>query len=298
MYIKLHLSKLRIGRRASCALALSMVMILAVSCSHSGKPSASPVASATASPAPTAPSAIDLLTKAGTAAKEMKKYAYDLQLTQNLSGEGEGGNSSVNVHMQGRAELGPLKLDQTIQSDIDGEKSSLRAILVPDAYYMYDPEFKEWSKLSKGQTADILKTLSDLQINPAQSLQDVQTLGSGLKAKQSGDSYTISYEGAGVEAKTFLDKVLESTLDLSGMDPKIRKTIKLDTMHVELTLDSARQWPLSYQINSVMTVEYQAGKPSTLEQTISGTYSQHNSSAAVVIPEEAKKAPELDPPMD
>jgi DNA-binding protein YbaB len=300
MNLSLQRAKFRIGRPAASFLVLIAAALLAVSCSHEGAPSGS---SASASPAvpvqtPAAPTAADLLSKAQTAAQQMKKYAFQLELTQHLSGEGEGGNSSVNVNMQGRAELGPLKLDQTIKSDIDGEVSSLRAILMPDAYYMYDQQFEEWSKLSKEQTKDIVKTLSDLQVNPAKSLEQIHALGSGLKAQQNGETYSIGYDGNGAEAKAFLDNVLESTLDLSGMDPKIRGSIKLDSLHVELVLDAAHQWPLSYRIDSVMTVEYEPGKPSTLEQIISGTYTHHNASAAVVIPKEAKQAPELDAPLD
>jgi hypothetical protein len=290
--------RLRIGRLSAAALAVAAAVTL-TSCSHSAKPEATASSAPPASPPKAEWTAADLLEQADAAAQAMKKYAFELQLTQHLSGESEGGNSSVDVNMKGRAELGPLKLDQTIKSNIDGEESSIRSILMPKAYYMYDPDFKEWSKLSKAQTADIMKTMSDLQVNPAKSVEDIRALGSGLQAKSNGDTFTIRYDGAGAEAKSFLDKILQSTLDLSGMDPKIRSSIKLDSMHVELSLDSAHKWPMSYKIDSVMTVEYEAGKPSTLEQSISGSYSQHNASEAVVVPEEAQKAPELDPaPMD
>ncbi|TJY41865.1 hypothetical protein E5161_11725 [Cohnella pontilimi] len=288
----------RIRRLSAAALALAAAIILA-SCSNSAKPQETASSAPPPSPSKAELTAADLLDQAEAAAQQMKKYAFELELIQHLSGEGEEGNSSVNVNMKGRAELGPLKLDQTIKSDIDGEESSIRSILVPEAYYMYDPEFEEWSKLSASQTSDIMKTLSDLQVNPAQSILDIRALGAGLQAKPQGDTFTIRYDGAGVEARTFLDKILESTLDLSGMDPKVRNSIKLDSMQVELLLDAARKWPISYRIDSVMSVEYVKGKPSTLEQSISGSYSQHNASEGIVVPEEAKNAPELDPaPMD
>ncbi|RIE04144.1 DUF6612 family protein [Cohnella faecalis] len=119
-------------------------------------------------------SADEWLTKAEDAAKQLKKYGFELNLNQKMSGESAGSNSTVKLDMQGRAELGPLKLDQTNKSDIDGEKSSLRAILVPDAYYMYSDEFKEWSKLSKEETANVVRTLSSLQINLAESIEGVR----------------------------------------------------------------------------------------------------------------------------
>jgi hypothetical protein len=273
---------------------LTAVVLVLGSCSSAGAPSASSASTASSSPSPTASSADEILTQAAAAAQGMKNYAFDMKLTQHLKGSSVDGNSNVQVDMQGRAELGPLKLDQTIKNDIDGQASTLRSILVPGAYYMYDPEFQEWSKLSQKDTTDMVKTLSDFQIDPSKSLGRLRALGGGLKAETGKERDTISYVGNGPEARAFLDSVLESTLDLSGMDAKVRQSIKLRNLRVALTLDPAKHWPVTYRIESQMTVEYEAGKPSTLDQTLAGTYSKPNGSSAVVVPDDAKKAPLVD----
>ncbi|MFC5701544.1 DUF6612 family protein [Cohnella faecalis] len=274
------------------------VIIFCAACSSSKGEASSSAASPSATSSAQQSSADEWLTKAEDAAKQLKKYGFELNLNQKMSGESAGSNSTVKLDMQGRAELGPLKLDQTNKSDIDGEKSSLRAILVPDAYYMYSDEFKEWSKLSKEETANVVRTLSSLQINLAESIEGVRGLGSALAVKPSGDEIAISYNGNGPEALTFLESVLESTLDLSSMEPSVRDTIKIDSLEVLVKLDAQHHWPLSYRIDSVLTVEYEPGKPSTLEQSLEAFYSNHNATEPVVVPEEAKNAPELDPSLE
>ncbi|MBW5445969.1 hypothetical protein GE107_07835 [Cohnella sp. CFH 77786] len=289
----------RSGRLVLAVIAACACMAGVAACASSGSPAVTPSASA---PTPVTPkpsaspgsSATQVLEQAREAAQGLKRYAFEMDLVQHLAGPGAEGNSAVSVKMQGRAELGPLKLDQQIKSDMDGQTYSIRAILVPDAYYVYEPEIEEWTKTPKQETAEIKKTLSDFQANPAKALQAVGSLGSGLQTERNGGRDIIRYEGKGAPASAFLENVLESTLDLSGMDPKVRKTIKLESLKVELALDANKHWPLSYKIESSMTVEYEAGKPSTLTQTLSGTYSKHNASENVTVPKAALEAPEPD----
>ncbi|WP_276353449.1 DUF6612 family protein [Cohnella caldifontis] len=288
-------------RRLLVAAVLAGSVLTAAACSSPDSPvsspasASSPIASPSASAQPGQADARELLAQAREAAKTMKNYEFKLRMTQKLKTGTAANDSDVSVDMEGRAELGPLKLDQQVSSVTDGQAYSIRAILVPDAYYMYDPEFEEWSKTPKEQTAEIAKTLSDFQVDPGKALAAVAALGGGLKSEEAADGDKIAFSGNGSEAKAFLDTVLESTLDLSGMDPKIRDSIKLSSLNVDVELDPASHLPTSYRIDSVMTVEYEAGKPSTLTQSFSGSYAKINAAAPVTVPEAAKEAPELDP---
>ncbi|WP_373233217.1 DUF6612 family protein [Cohnella sp.] len=254
--------------------------------------------SPTLSPAPTSAAgektaASVWLDKARGAAKGMNKYGFELQMNQKLTGTREANNAIVKIDMIGRAERNPLKLDQTINSEIDGETSKLRSIVVPDAYYMYLPEIEEWSKLSKDVSEENIKTLSDFQVNPEKALEDIQALGSSFQAVQTGDVITLRYEGVGPEAKVFLAGILESTMGLSGMETTIQESIDLTRLKVILTLDAHKHWPLSYRIESDMSIEFEPGQKSAVLQTLAGTYSKHNTSTAVTVPKDAQNA--IDP---
>ncbi len=280
-------------RRTYPLLLIIIALVSFAACSNR-EPAASPTAAISPTPSATAgDSASEWLTKAQAAARTMKSYGFELQMHQKLTGTKEVDKSNVEISMQGRAELNPLKLDQTIKSDIDGEASTLRAVLVPDAYYMYLPEYEEWSKLSKEISKENVKTLSAFQVNPEQALKDIQQLGNSLTAEQNGQVVTIRYEGTGPEASVYLAGILESTMGLSGMDKDIQESLDIQKLNVTLTLDAERAWPLSYRIESDMSIEFELGNKSTVNQTLAGTYSKHNASAAVTVPKEALNA--IDP---
>lgn len=233
------------------------------------------------------------LSQAQAAAKQMAPYSFEMQLTQKLSGMPEVGDSNVEVRMQGRVEHNPLKLDQAIKSNIDGEESTLRSVVVPNAYYMYLPEFEEWSKLSKDVAAQNLETFSDFQVNPEQAFKDLQQLGDEWETEQSGQVVTIRYDGSGTETAGYVTGLLESTLGLTGEQSDILKSLAVQKLNIVVTMDAERHWPLTYRIESDMTIELEPGQKSVVNQTLSGTYSEHKAAAAVAVPKEAEAA--LDP---
>ncbi|MCD9022223.1 DUF6612 family protein [Cohnella silvisoli] len=290
-FLKAYRSRLR----TYLTLVVVVILIFLTACQAS-KPSASSPAALSPTPSEVSAedNALEWLTKAKAAARKMNKYGFELQMNQELGGGANDKNhSKVEITMQGRVERTPLKLDQTIKSNIDGEESTLRMILVPDANYMYLPEFEEWSKLSKEVADENVKTLSDFQVNPEQALQEIQALGSPLTAERSGQVVTIRYDGVSPEATTFVAGILESTMGLSGMGADIQKSLAIQKLKVALTVDAERYWPLSYRIESDMTIEFEPGNKSAVTQTLAGTYSKPNLSAAVTVPKEAQQA--IDP---
>lgn len=265
-----------------------------------GKSNVSPSASNGLTPQPTSSSGTpsdpaglspkELLSLAQKAAENMDKYAFELQMSQKLSGADE---AEVKINMQGRTERDPLKLDQTINSDIDGEASTLRTLVVPDAYYMYLPEFEEWSKLSKEMAEENRQTLSDFQVDPPRALQAIAPLAGLASAEKQDQTVTIRYEGTGSEATAYVAGLLDSTLGLSSLDKRVQESLEIDKLSLSLVLDAERHWPLSYRIETAMSLEFEPGARSAVSQTVAGTYAKHNAIAAIAVPEAAKEA--LDP---
>ncbi|RED57979.1 DUF6612 family protein [Cohnella lupini] len=241
--------------------------------------------------------AAEWLEKARTAAAGMSKYGFELQMSQKIDGDQQtnsgAGSEVVEIDMQGRAERNPLKLDQTINSKIDGEVSTLRAIVMPDEYYMYLPEFEEWNKLGKGVAAENVAILSDFQINPEKAIQDIKMLGTALTVSTNEATAIVRYEGTGQEAVDFVAGLLESTLGLSGAETEVKSSLEVQALKVILILDAEKHWPLSYRIESDLKIELEPGKQTAIQQTLAGNYSKHNVSSAVTVPKEALDA--IDP---
>lgn len=233
--------------------------------------------------------AADALAEGQAAAGRMKKYAFEMQMDQKLSGTPET-TADVKVDMQGLVERDPLKLDQTINTTIDGETSVVRSVIVPEGYYMYSPEYEEWSKLSTGTAGENTATLSDFQVDPGKAVEAIEGLSESAKLENNNRTQVVRYEGTGTEANVYAIKLLESTMGLSAMDERLQKSLKISKLRVELTLDAEQHWPLSYAIDSELSLELEAGKPTTVQTTLSGSYGDVNKSRSIVLPEEAKGA--------
>ena len=276
------------GRKTAAAIAISALALLLASCA--GKKEAEPIPPATA--AKGAPAAEQWLEQAAGAAATMKKYAFELQMSQDLGPAGETKGSYVRVEMQGKAEREPLKLDQTIVSVIDGEESTLRTIVTPEAYFMYLPEYEEWSRLSKAVAEENAETLSDFQINPEKAIERIRGLGESLSAERSGNAVVVRYEGNGPEAKAFMAGLLKSTLGLTDSEEVIANELEVKRLKVDYHIDADRHWPLSYRIETELTVDLEPGRRTPVRQTVAGTYSKPNATQPIVVPPEALEAPD------
>lgn len=261
-------------RRAACA-GLSTIVLLLAACGTEKQEAES--------------SAGKALAEGRTAAAQMKKYAFEMQMDQKLSGTLETA-ADVKVDMQGLAERDPLKLDQTINTTIDGETNVVRTVVMPEGYYMYLQEYEEWSKLSAETAGENAATLSDFQVDPGKALQAIEGLSEFAALDDSNRGRIVRYEGTGMEAKVYTIKLLESTMGLSTMDQQMQNSLKLRKLRVELTLDAMQHWPLSYTIESELSLELEAGKPTAVQTTLSGSYSEINRSRSVALPKEAKGA--------
>jgi len=272
-------------------------LLLALLTACSGKPAAETPASETSArkAAPAAgPTAEQWLDRSRAAAASMSSYGFELQMTQELGQPGDAGRTSVRVDMTGRAEREPFKLDQTIDSVIDGQASTLRTIVTPEAYYMYLPEFEEWSRLSKKVAAENRETLSEFQARPEKAIERIRGLGSSLSADNDGKTVTISYEGDGTATKLFAAGLLRSSLGLTGTEEEIAGKLEVEKLKVIFRMDAARNWPLSYRIETEQTVELEPKKKTSVNQVVAGTYDKPGAAAPIVVPKEALEAPNPD----
>lgn len=278
-----------IGRRRVTAFALALLALPPLLLSACGSEAAEEHRKPPEAKRTPAAQALD---EARIAAGRFKKYAFDIRMEQRLTSDK---TEDVKVEMQGLAEREPLKLDQTIHTTLGGESSDVRTVIVPEGYYMYVPEFEEWSKLSAETAADNTETLSDFQADPGKAIEAMAGLAGRATLEEDDGTRTVRYEGTEAEAKTYAMKLLQSTLGLTDtdLDQRLKDSMKISKLRLSVTLDTTEGWPLSYRIESGLSLELEAGKRTTVETTMNGSYGDINKSAAVVLPEEAKGA--LDP---
>ena len=245
------------------------------------------------------PEARRLLGDAEQAAGELERYAFSLDLIQRLDpvsgAEGEAAEEAA-TESEGRVEVRPRRVDQTVRVAYEGEwLAAYRTILAPESAYVYEFGPEEWARVPEEEAAEMLHTLSDFQVDLPEAVRQVAALGPAT-AGQNEDGITVRYEGSGEEAHRFATRLLESTFAWSQQEERTRESLKVRHLAAELALDPDRLWPVAFRVE--MEAELAMGDPEgsyVLTQTFSGTYSEHNEAAPVEVPEEAREAPLPDP---
>ena len=291
------------ARRRLIPCVITCLCLAAAACAGSrgdgGEPASPPETNPPMSTATPDPEARRLLGEAEQAAGTLQRYAFSLNLTQRLdpvSGAGDEAAEVAATESEGRVEVRPRRVDQTVRVAFEGEwLAEYRTILEPEGAYVYEIGLDEWARVPKEEAAEMMDTLSDFQVDLPEAVRQVAALGPAT-AGQNEDGITVRYEGSGEEAHRFATRLLESTFAWSQQEERTRESLKVRHLAAELALDPDRLWPVAFRVE--MEAELTMGDPEgscVLTQTFTGAYSEHNEAAAVEVPAEAKEAPWLDP---
>jgi len=289
-------------RRSLIPCVIACLCLAAAACTGSrgdGRETASPPATHLPTAAPDSGARM-LLRDAEQAAGTLERYAFSLNLTQRLDpvsgAEGEAAEEAETAS-EGRVEVRPRRVDQTVRVAFEGEwLAEYRTILVPEGAYVYEYGLDEWARVPKEEAAEMLETLSDFQVDLPEAVRQVAALGPAT-ANRNEDGITVRYEGGGEEAHRFATRLLESTFAWSQQEKKTRESLEVRHLTAELVLDPDRLWPAAFRVE--MEAALTMGDPEgsyVLTQTFTGAYREHNASAPVEVPEEAKAAPLLGNP--
>jgi hypothetical protein len=190
------------------------------------------------------PEARRLLGDAEQAAGTLERYAFSLNLTQKLEpvsgAEGEAAEEAA-TESEGRVEVRPRRVDQTVRVAFEGEwMAEYRTILVPEGAYVYESGLEEWARVPKEEAAEMLDTLSDFQVDLPEAVRQVAALGPAAAGRNEG-GVTVRYEGSGEEAHRFATRLLESTFAWSQQEESTRESLEVRHLLAELVLDPERQ---------------------------------------------------------
>ncbi|MCM3747624.1 hypothetical protein M3223_09665 [Paenibacillus pasadenensis] len=299
MYNNLNISRKGIAKRSlsiTCGIA---ALLIAVGCADNSKdaqttpqPSAAVEQSRNTADDPGAKGALN----AGIqAVKDTSSLELTMALKQDITVDGE--TSSMTMKNSGSVVLEPLAVKQKTENDYMGEKSAVDSYLTSDGYYMYDPAAKAWSRMLADEVPKIKATLSDFQIAPAKELERIMPYAESFRSSLSDGSLVLDYKGSGSDkaADALVRNLLRSTMGIDDMEARVRDSIKVSKLDYRLVFEEKTGMLKQLVADAEMTIEYDPGNPSTLKQSLTIDYSKWNEAEPVIVPEEAKNAPEVMP---
>ncbi|MBD3920737.1 hypothetical protein H8B09_18370 [Paenibacillus sp. PR3] len=277
--------RIRAGRRMLLVGTACITLMMTIACSPGKKEEASTSGDAS--------KLQQQLEQAAEAAAKPATWTITMKLSQNLDEE------TMNMTTTGDVVREPLQMKQSIQSEYEGEKSKMETILTPDGYYMHDLATDDWTKMAASAIPQVKQTLSDYQVKPSEPLKRLEVSSAQLKGStNTAGQLQYDYTGDGTDAgaKAIIDDVLRGTFGGGTMTKEVADTIKVNSFTYQLTTDATTKLPMDVKMAMVLSIEFEKGHPTTLNQTLDITYSGWDGGQTVTVPEAAKKAEEITPP--
>ncbi|QJC53841.1 hypothetical protein HGI30_21470 [Paenibacillus albicereus] len=289
-------------RRSALAGGL-LALMLAAGCAGGGQDgtaSPQPSAGAPKQAASTlaeegAPSAEQVLGRAAETMADTKSLELSMELKQDMETDGQ--TTSMSMTNEGRIIVEPLALMQKTVNDYMGESSTLDSYLTDSGYYMYDYSNEAWSRMLADEVPKIKATLSDFQIAPAKEIEKIAEHASAFRSGRENGEQVLLYAGSGSDeaAEALVRDLLRSTMGLDDMEARVRDSIEVSALDYRLRFDEATGRLIRLEATADVSIEYDPGNPSRLSQTFTLDYGGWNEAEPVVVPEEAKDAPEVMP---
>lgn len=237
------------------------------------------------------------LQQSAAAADKPANWTIEMKLGQKLD---EGGQVfAMNLTTVGPVEREPLRMKQSIQSQYEEENSKMETILTPDAYYMHDLATDDWMRMTESAIPEAKETLSDYQIRPSEPIKRLAAAADKLHAtKQADGSLSYDYDGDGTDAgaKAIIDDILRGTFGGKAMTEDITESIQVKAFVYRMAVDSATKLPKTVNMSMALSIEFEPGHRSILNQTLDIAYGKWGTTPAITVPDAAKSGEEIMPP--
>lgn len=204
------------------------------------------------------------------------------------------GNDNFNMTMKGKSSVitEPLAMALDMNTEILGDKTSIKIYLKDDYLYMASSENKNsWLKTKDSNLVETIKTQQN-NIASTKILEVFKKSSEKTKVEKKDDKYTITYSGDGSEYKDIFIEQLALSMGGSSLQ-QISENIKIKNAKIVYIVDAKTFNPI--ESNSEITMEItENGKTGSVNTTTNMKFSNINNVKEISLPEEAKNAISLE----
>ncbi|AIQ56374.1 DUF6612 family protein [Paenibacillus borealis] len=258
-----------------------------------------PEASASAAPAGQSsagvPALEELLQKTAAAQSELKSFAMNSQIQQNMTVKQGETNQEQAIEMTVNAEYtkDPLEMHQEILMNLAGQgEQKIEQYVTGDGFFSLTNG--QWVKMPAAMTDQLTATMQQ-SASPEKQLEQFNQIADQTKITEEGDNYLITAEVSGEEVKNLAKSYLNQSGSVDSQMTAMMEQMNIKSMTIAYTVDKKTYFPTSSDVNMVMDM-------SSGEQTVSmdmkmkSAISDHNKISEIKVPQEALDAQEAQMP--
>ncbi|WP_051051624.1 DUF6612 family protein [Paenibacillus sonchi] len=259
--------------------------------------STAPSASASAAPVEQAseqgvPALDELIRKSAEAAKDLKSFGMDSQVSQNMTIKGETAKQQK-VEMTTKSELikEPLQMHQAVKVDSGQGVQNVEQYITGSG--IYSQTGGRWLKIPAEMSKQMTASLEQ-SANPEAQLEQFKTIAKDTKVTEDGNNYLLTADVSGDSVK----ELAKSYLEQNGGDKSqaaLVEQMDIKSMKLVYAVDKKTYLPTRTDVEIMMDMTND-GQSISMDTKMKTTINQHNEISKITVPEEALSAKEVEMP--
>lgn len=278
---------------------LLLTVVLAVSitaCGSKAKENAEPTAANTtktensatnqAENKETVPTLEELIKTASEANSELKSYAMDISMAQNIvmeQGE-QKQEQKISTTMKGEYIHDPLQMHIATTMDVAGQKQDIEQYVSKDGMYMLVGG--TWNHTKDASIDELVKSTNETA-NVGDQLDQFKTISDQTTIAVEGDKYVISADVSGDQIKTLAKELMAKNAgDNAAQMNQMLDMMNITDMKLTTTIQKDTLFPVSSKVKLIMSME-QDGQKMSMDMDVNASFDKHNAISEITIPQEA-----------
>ncbi|MFC7677956.1 DUF6612 family protein [Paenibacillus sp. GCM10028914] len=234
----------------------------------------------------TLPTVEELIQKSAEASANMKSFAMESDIKQNIVvGEGENKQEeNVDMTMKVETTLDPMEMVQEMEMDIPGQgKQNIKQYITQNG--VYSSADGQWFQLPEENVKEIMSAMETTSDGPEKQLEQFKSIAKDTKVSEEGDSYILTADVSGDSLKELAKSYMNQT---GGNDQTaaMMELMDIKSMKIIYGVNKETYLPTDSNVDMVMSME-QEGQTISFDMKMKSKYSKHNEIDKIEVPQEA-----------
>lgn len=233
------------------------------------------------------PTVDELIQKSAEASQNMKSFAMDSDIKQNIIlGEGESKQEqNIDMAMKIETTLDPMEMVQEITMDVPGEgKQNIKQYITQNG--VYSSVDGQWFQLPEESVKEIMASMEMTNEGPEKQLEQFKTIAKDTKVTEEGDSYILTADVSGDSLKELAKSYMSQAGGSNDQTAAMMEQMDIKSMKIVYGVKKDTYLPTKSDVDMVMSMD-QEGQSISLDMKMKSTYSKHNEIDKIEVPKEA-----------
>ncbi|MGG1660443.1 DUF6612 family protein [Brevibacillus sp. NRS-1366] len=235
------------------------------------------------------PTVEELIEKTTKASVELKSFAMDSTVNQNMVMQQGEQKQEQKIDMTMKADFvkEPLQMYQEVQMKMPQGEQAIKQYITNDG--IFTETNGTWMKLPNEMKDQIMASMK-ASLEPEKQMEQFKKIVSDTKIAEEGNDYIMSAELSGDNVKELAKELMSQAGAGAGEQATaMLDSMKIKSLKIQSAVNKETYLPTRSVVNMSMEME-QEGQKISLDMVTTSTFSKHNEVGEIKVPQEALNA--------